>query len=67
MGNKSITCIQCGESFDFTLTEQLRYKKSNFDDPKRCPECRKKKLKQPDEQNGRRNHDKRRYRLQDMD
>jgi hypothetical protein len=38
-----ITCIQCGTEFEFTIKEQLRFKKMKFDDPKRCRSCRKNK------------------------
>ena len=45
MMDKKITCIQCEREFELSIDEQLRFKKMNFDTPKRCPECRKKKLK----------------------
>ncbi|HOO90139.1 MAG TPA: zinc-ribbon domain containing protein [Syntrophales bacterium] len=40
-----IGCIQCGREFVFTAAEQRQYKKRNFSNPRRCPECRKKKAK----------------------
>jgi hypothetical protein len=49
--NKKIICIQCEREFEFSINEQLRCKKMNFDIPKRCPDCRKKKLKISDDQN----------------
>jgi DNA-directed RNA polymerase subunit RPC12/RpoP len=43
-----ITCIICGAAFEFGVDEQLRFEKMNFDEPRRCPDCRKKKLRTPD-------------------
>ena len=40
-----IECVSCGQSFEFTIEEQRIYNKKKFNDPKRCPECRKNKLK----------------------
>lgn len=48
-----IECVSCGESFAFTIDEQRIYTKKQFDDPKRCPECRKNKLKVKQLQNNR--------------
>jgi DNA-directed RNA polymerase subunit RPC12/RpoP len=48
MENKTIICIQCEEEFEFTVDDQLRYEKMNFDEPRRCPDCRKNKLKRAD-------------------
>jgi uncharacterized protein with PIN domain len=45
MENKTIICIQCEGEFEFTVTDQLRYKKMNFDEPRRCPDCRKNKIR----------------------
>ncbi len=41
--NKVITCIQCDCDFDYTIEEQIYHQQRGFDEPKRCPECRKKK------------------------
>jgi hypothetical protein len=51
MENKIITCIQCDREFEFTIHDQLRYEKMNFDEPRRCPDCRKNKLRTTDFQN----------------
>ena len=59
MESMIITCIQCGAEFEFSIEDQIRYKKMNFDDPKRCHACRKKKLKNTDSQNKKSNHRKR--------
>jgi hypothetical protein len=45
MKDKNIICIQCEKPFVFSVTEQERFLISGFAAPKRCPECRKKKLK----------------------
>ena len=45
MGNMVITCIQCQEDFEFTAEEQEKLKKRGFDAPLRCPECRKHKAR----------------------
>jgi DNA-directed RNA polymerase subunit RPC12/RpoP len=58
MENKIITCIQCEKEFEFTIHDQLRYEKMNFDEPRRCPDCRKNKLRTTDSQNIKRNRKK---------
>jgi uncharacterized protein with PIN domain len=50
MENKTITCIQCETEFEFTIHDQLRYEKMNFNEPRRCPDCRKNKLRGADSQ-----------------
>lgn len=45
MQEKTIICAQCGNSFIFTAAEQRRFSALGFDLPKRCAECRKKKIK----------------------
>jgi uncharacterized protein with PIN domain len=62
MENKTITCIQCEMEFEFTIDDQLRYKKMNFDEPRRCPDCRKNKLKTTDFQKITRNQKRKFYR-----
>ena len=59
MENMIITCIQCGAEFEFSIDDQIRHKKMNFDNPKRCHACRKKKSKFTDSQNKKFNHRKR--------
>jgi hypothetical protein len=41
MDDEVITCIQCEKDFIFSADEQDRYQRMNFDEPKRCPTCRK--------------------------
>ncbi|MBN2539464.1 MAG: zinc-ribbon domain containing protein [Deltaproteobacteria bacterium] len=45
MEDITIGCIQCGHEFVFTASEQRQYRNRNFSNPRRCPECRKKKAK----------------------
>jgi hypothetical protein len=62
MENKTITCIQCETEFEFTIQDQLRYEKMNFDEPRRCPDCRKNKSRSTDSQNIKGNRKKNFYR-----
>ena len=64
MEDKIITCIQCETDFEFTIDDQLRYKQMNFDEPRRCPDCRKNKLRTTDSQNMKRNRKKISYRFE---
>ena len=43
METKLITCIQCENEFEFTAVEQQYFQDKGFDDPKRCPACRRHK------------------------
>lgn len=61
MEDKTITCIQCNELFVFTAEEHQRYLARGFDEPMRCPDCRRKKSKeinanQPWKDKGRKKH-----------
>ena len=39
--NKTLTCADCGASFDFTAEEQEFYQTKGYtNEPKRCPSCR---------------------------
>jgi hypothetical protein len=41
LNDKTITCVDCGQEFIFTVNEQEFYKEKGFDnEPKRCPDCR---------------------------
>jgi DNA-directed RNA polymerase subunit RPC12/RpoP len=61
MENKTIICIQCETEFEFTIHDQLRYEKMNFDEPRRCPNCRKNKSKTTDSQDIKRNRKRKLY------
>lgn len=42
MSDRTLTCLDCGNEFIFTDSEQDFYKEKGFEhDPKRCPDCRK--------------------------
>ena len=45
MENLIISCIQCGADFEFTSDQKWRHEKLGFDEPKRCPYCRKHRSK----------------------
>lgn len=64
MSDKQLICAQCGSAFVFSRAEQERYKIRGFDAPRRCPLCRKSRVKLQDEpqwqqkqRRSRRNHD----------
>lgn len=41
MGDKTITCRDCGREFSFSVSEQQFFAQKGFtNDPSRCPECR---------------------------
>ncbi len=61
MENMIITCIQCGAEFDFSIDDQIRHREMKFDNPKRCPACRKHKSKLKDDQDRKFNHRKKSY------
>ena len=45
MNEKTIICIECGKPFTLTAAQQERLTAIGFDEPKRCRECRDKKVK----------------------
>ena len=57
MTDKTLKCIDCGEDFTFTAGEQEFYAAKGFtNEPKRCPECRR---KHKEEKNNSRRNDNR--------
>jgi hypothetical protein len=44
----TLTCISCGCDFEFSTFEQKEFLSKGFDTPKRCPECRRKKVRSGD-------------------
>lgn len=56
MKDKIFTCIQCENTFLFSVDEQKRYLVCGFDAPKRCPGCRKKRFKVFEDPESFRNH-----------
>ena len=59
MENMLINCIQCETDFEFSIEDQIRHMEMSFDDPKRCPDCRKKKSRSTGPRNKKFNHRKR--------
>ena len=43
-----LECIQCQSEFEYSPAEQEYHDRMGFDDPKRCPYCRKHKTKVAD-------------------
>ncbi|MDD4391335.1 MAG: zinc-ribbon domain containing protein [Desulfobacterales bacterium] len=43
MEEKVLICIQCNNPFVFSLEEQNEFYAKGFDEPRRCPACRKNK------------------------
>lgn len=41
--DKTIKCVQCSEDFNFSEKEQAFFREKQFNDPKRCLNCRRKK------------------------
>ena len=67
MRNQILACKQCGIEFEITLEQELRYAERGFDLPERCPDCRKKKTREPAPSGRKRHPDKKKhYRLKYM-
>jgi len=49
LSDKQLICAHCGSAFVFSQEEQERYKVRGFDAPRRCPLCRKSRVKLHDE------------------
>ena len=62
MNDKIITCIQCGNTFVFTVAEQERCIAHRFDKPKRCPQCRKNRVRGIEVDNSKKGKDKKKHR-----
>ena len=45
MESKVIKCIQCDVEFEFSAADQQEYEARGYDEPKRCPACRRRKSK----------------------
>lgn len=41
--DKEIKCIDCGSMFSWTAQEQQYYASKRLSEPKRCPECRRRR------------------------
>lgn len=44
MSEEVITCADCGQLFIWNLNEQRYYREHNYSPPKRCPDCRQKRM-----------------------
>ena len=60
MEEKTIICTNCGNPFEFTVSEQERFAALGFTEPKRCRDCRKNRLKPEPSSHGVKFKDKRR-------
>ena len=61
MQAKAITCIQCGNEFEFTVADQKYFNARGFDEPRRCPSCRRHKLKVENSEGTKKEKDKKRH------
>ncbi len=53
MGDKTLKCKDCGADFTFTEGEQAFYKEKGFEnEPQRCPECRRSRKQQRNNNRG---------------
>jgi CxxC-x17-CxxC domain-containing protein len=40
MSDRTLTCRDCGQAFEFTIGEQAFYQERGYTEPQRCPSCR---------------------------
>lgn len=38
--DRSLTCVECGQDFNFSADDQQYHAERGYQDPKRCPSCR---------------------------
>ena len=38
--DRALTCVDCGQQFAFSASDQQFYADRQFSDPRRCPSCR---------------------------
>lgn len=50
--DRTLTCVDCGQSFTFTARDQEFYAQRSFSEPRRCPSCRAAKKAQRDAAGG---------------
>lgn len=48
MADRDLTCQDCGQIFVFTERDQEFFSSKGFQDPKRCPDCRRARKNQRD-------------------
>ncbi len=61
MKSRFMECVQCDAVFEFTAKEQERCRQMGFDEPRRCPECRKRKARDEEDAGGRNSRGKKRH------
>lgn len=61
MFDKTLECIQCGEVFTLSAAEQERIFSRGFDEPKRCPDCRRHKFRSDEGETPKRRREKKRH------
>ncbi|MBC8392020.1 MAG: zinc-ribbon domain containing protein [Deltaproteobacteria bacterium] len=67
MEDMVIICIQCENEFRFSIEEKQKFQLLGFDEPQRCPGCRKNKSKTIYLPENRRVKDKKRHYRQKYD
>ncbi len=50
--DRTLTCVDCSQSFTFTARDQEFYAQRSFSEPRRCPSCRAAKKAQRDSTGG---------------
>lgn len=53
MPDRPIVCADCGGEFAFTERDQAFYAERGFEPPKRCKECREKRKRNKEREQGR--------------
>lgn len=53
MSDKKLVCQDCEKEFEFSEREQEFYTQKGFEEPKRCPECRKARKQQKNQRTSR--------------
>lgn len=61
MESTTITCVQCDIDFEFSAKDQEKYEQMGFDQPRRCPLCRKRKSGISNNHEARKHKDKKKH------
>jgi len=61
MEDTVVTCIQCGSKFVLSRSELERCETKGFETSKRCPECKRRKIKSDDMYEERKQHRKKKH------
>ncbi len=65
MHDKIIECPQCHNEFVFSKSEQRHYQEMGFDEPKRCADCRRHKIKFESQVHHKVSRNKRKHQFED--